>query len=49
MSWGKRAFSDNLLGLPYTLKIVLDRTVPAVYVFRHEPTKPDKTDPFEVE
>jgi predicted ATPase len=35
------------LGLPFTRKIILDSSVPAVYVFWHEPTKPNKTDPIE--
>ena len=34
--------------LPFTHKTELDKTVPAVYDYRHEPTKPNKTDPFEV-
>ena len=37
------------LGLPFTHKIILDKTVPAVYVFRHEPTKPNKTDPVKIQ
>jgi hypothetical protein len=36
------------LALPFTHKIGLDNGVPAVYVFRHELTKPNQTDPFEV-
>jgi hypothetical protein len=36
-----------VLALPFTRKIILDSSVPAVYVFWHEPTKPNKTDPIE--
>jgi ATP-binding cassette, subfamily C, bacterial CydD len=40
---------DQPLALPFTHKTILDNTVPAVYVFRHEPTKPNKTDPIKIQ
>ena len=41
-------YQNRGLALPFTHKIGLDNGVPAVYVFRHELTKPNQTDPFEV-
>ena len=35
------------LALPFTHKIKLDSKIQAVYTLRHEPTKPNQTDPDE--
>ena len=39
--------SQRGLGLPFTHKIKLDSKIQAVYTLRHEPTKPNQTDPDE--
>ena len=50
ISGGSFQLSTNLLfklGLPFTHKIKLDSKIQAVYTLRHEPTKPNQTDPDE--